>query len=416
MNNFWTVLGYTYMSKLKSKQFIISTIITLVLILALTNISKIIDYFESEEKVTVAVKDETEEFFALFKEQMSNINEDINIVQTTEQEEELSDKVTEGELEGYLIIQQDDQALIKGLYKSESIADSSIANELQTALHQVKTFVAANKLDLTNEQLLMLNSPVQFDREALQANAKSEEELSQTRGMVYVMLFVIYFLVILYANMIAMEVATEKSSRVMEILISSVSPITQMFAKIFAIALVSLTQLIVWIGVGYFSIKQNLETMSGGFFTFFGFQDTQLSTIIYGVVFCLLGYLLYATMAAFLGSLVTRIEDVQQMITPMIMFVVAGFMLAVFGLDNPEASFVTVTSYIPFFTPMLMFLRVGMLDLPLWEGFLGIGILIITIVLLAIFGAKVYKGGVLMYGQSGALKDIKKALQLTKNK
>jgi len=416
MNNFWTVLGYTYMSKLKSKQFIISTIITLVLILALTNISKIIDYFESEEKVTVAVKDETEEFFALFKEQMSNINEDIHIVQTTEQEEELSDKVTEGELEGYLIIQQDDQALIKGLYKSESIADSSIANELQTALHQVKTFVAANKLDLTNEQLLLLNSPVQFDREALQANAKSEEELSQTRGMVYVMLFVIYFLVILYANMIAMEVATEKSSRVMEILISSVSPITQMFAKILAIALVSLTQLIVWIGVGYFSIKQNLETMSGGFFTFFGFQDTQLSTIIYGVVFCLLGYLLYATMAAFLGSLVTRIEDVQQMITPMIMFVVAGFMLAVFGLDNPEASFVTVTSYIPFFTPMLMFLRVGMLDLPLWEGFLGIGILIITIVLLAIFGAKVYKGGVLMYGQSGALKDIKKALQLTKNK
>jgi ABC-2 type transport system permease protein len=416
MNNFWTVLGYTYMSKLKSKQFIISTIITLVLILALTNISKIIDYFESEEKVTVAVKDETEEFFALFKDQMSNINEDIHIVQTTEQEEELSDKVTEGELEGYLIIQQDDQALIKGLYKSESIADSSIANELQTALHQVKTFVAANKLDLTNEQLLLLNSPVQFDREALQANAKSEEELSQTRGMVYVMLFVIYFLVILYANMIAMEVATEKSSRVMEILISSVSPITQMFAKIFAIALVSLTQLIVWIGVGYFSIKQNLETMSGGFFTFFGFQDTQLSTIIYGVVFCLLGYLLYATMAAFLGSLVTRIEDVQQMITPMIMFVVAGFMLAVFGLDNPEASFVTVTSYIPFFTPMLMFLRVGMLDLPLWEGFLGIGILIITIVLLAIFGAKVYKGGVLMYGQSGALKDIKKALQLTKNK
>lgn len=416
MNNFWTVLGYTYMSKLKSKQFIISTIITLVLILALTNISKIIDYFESEEKVTVAVKDETEEFFALFKEQMSNINEDIHIVQTTEPEEKLSEKVTEGELEGYLIIQQDDQALIKGLYKSESIADSSIANELQTALHQVKTFVAANKLDLTNEQLLLLNSPVQFDREALQANAKSEEELSQTRGMVYVMLFVIYFLVILYANMIAMEVATEKSSRVMEILISSVSPITQMFAKIFAIALVSLTQLIVWIGVGYFSIKQNLETMSGGFFTFFGFQDTQLSTIIYGVVFCLLGYLLYATMAAFLGSLVTRIEDVQQMITPMIMFVVAGFMLAVFGLDNPEASFVTVTSYIPFFTPMLMFLRVGMLDLPLWEGFLGIGILIITIVLLAIFGAKVYKGGVLMYGQSGALKDIKKALQLTKNK
>jgi len=416
MNNFWTVLSHTYTSKLKSKQFIITTIITLVLILALTNISKIIDQFDSGEKEKIAVVDETNGLFAPFKEQMAIIDKEVEIVQTTETEEELTLKVNEGELEGYLILQQDENSLPKALYKSESIADSSIATGLQNALQQVKLFVAANELELTSEELLMLNSPAEFEREALQANAKSEEELSQARGIVYVMLFVIYFLVILYANMIAMEVATEKSSRVMEILISSVSPITQMFAKIFAIALLSLTQLLVWIGVGYYSIKQNLESMNGGFFTFFGFQDTPLSTMVYGVVFCLLGYLLYATMAAFLGSLVTRIEDVQQMITPMMMLVIAGFMLAVFGLENPEAAFVTVTSYIPFFTPMLMFLRVGMLDLPLWETFLGIGILIVSIALLAMFGAKVYKGGVLMYGQTSALKDIRKALQLTKNK
>ncbi len=147
----------------------------------------------------------------------------------------------------------------------------------------------------------------------------------------------------------------------------------------------------------------------------FGFDDIPLPTIIYAVIFFFLGYFLYATLAAFLGSLVSRIEDVQQMITPMTLLVVAGFMIAMFGLGTPDSPFITITSYIPFFTPMIMFLRVGMLTIPVWEAVLGISILVATIAILAIFGARVYRGGVLMYGKSNSFKDIKKALQLTKN-
>lgn len=136
---------------------------------------------------------------------------------------------------------------------------------------------------------------------------------------------------------------------------------------------------------------------------------------MYAFVFFLLGYFLYATLAAFLGSLVSRIEDVNQLITPMTYLLIIGFMIAMFGLVKPDATFITVTSYIPFFTPMLMFMRVGMLNLPIWEPILGIVILLVTIILFAIFGAKVYKGGVLLYGKSSSFKDIKKAMQLTKN-
>ena len=147
---------------------------------------------------------------------------------------------------------------------------------------------------------------------------------------------------------------------------------------------------------------------------FLGFNEVPVSTIIYAAIFFILGYFLYATLAALLGSLVSRIEDVQQMITPMTLLIVAGFMIAMFGLSAPDTTFVTITSYIPFFTPMLMFMRVGMLNLPVWEPILGILVLVATIMILAIFGAKVYKGGVLMYGKSNSYKDIKKALQLTK--
>ena len=275
--------------------------------------------------------------------------------------------------------------------------------------------LAASQLQLTPDQLASIYEPPVFERVALKDNAKTQEELSEARGLVYVLLFVIYFAVIMYANMIAMEVATEKSSRVMEILISSVSPIKQMFGKILGIGLLSLTQLVFLLGVGYYFVKRNLESMEGGFFEFLGFQNIPLSTIIYAVIFFILGYFLYATLAALLGSLVSRIEDVQQMITPMTFVVVAGFMIAMFGLNQPDTTFITITSYIPFFTPMLMFMRVGMLTLPTWEPILGILILIVSIVILAIFGARVYKGGVLMYGKSSSFKDIKKALQLTKN-
>jgi ABC-2 type transport system permease protein len=214
--------------------------------------------------------------------------------------------------------------------------------------------------------------------------------------------------------MIAMEVATEKSSRVMEILVSSVSPITQMFAKIIGIALLSLTQLAVILSVGYTSLKASVETNHNGIFSYLGFNDVPLTTFVYAFVFFILGYFLFATLAAFLGSLVSRIEDVQQMITPMTLVIVAAFLIAMFGLGDPETTIITVTSFIPFFAPMIMFLRVGMLNVPVWEVSVSIGILVVTITALAIFGARVYKGGVLMYGQSTSFKDIKKALQLTK--
>ena len=154
--------------------------------------------------------------------------------------------------------------------------------------------------------------------------------------------------------------------------------------------------------------------MPDGFSSFLGFDDLSVSVLVYAVVFAMLGYLLYATLAAFLGSLVSRVEDVQQMISPMIWLVVIGFMMAMFGLSTPDAGFVKVTSFIPPFTPMLMFLRVGMVEVPAWEIALSIGLLVAAIVAVALFGARVYRGGVLMYGQSSSFKSIKNALDLTK--
>lgn len=416
MNKFWIIFFHTFLTKLKTKSFIVTTVITLLIIVLLANITNIIDFFnKGEEEEKIAVIDETGVLFDPFQNQLKAIDKDIQLKKFTGDKTKADKQVQNGDFDGVLVLSNNQENLPAAVYRSLTISNTSLLSSLENGLQQMKTQMAATQMNLSQEQLTKLYEPVSLKKVALEKDAKTEEELSQARGLVYVLLFVIYFAVIMYANMIAMEVATEKSSRVMEILISSVPPIKQMFAKILGVGLLGLLQLALMLGVAYFSLKQNMDSMEGGFFDVYGFGDVPVATLVYAFVFFLLGYFLYATLAAFLGSLVSRIEDVNQLITPMTYLLIIGFMIAMFGLVKPDATFITVTSYIPFFTPMLMFMRVGMLNLPFWEPILGIVILLVTIILFAIFGAKVYRGGVLLYGKSSSFKDIKKAMQLTKN-
>lgn len=416
MNKFFIMLGHSYFSKLKAKSFIISTIIIAGALVLLTNFDQIISTFKGDEEEKVVVQDETGYLYSMLKAQVTVLNDDITLTASNDSQEEIEKKIEEEEIKGLLILTEGKDGLPSALYKSASLSDTTVTSDLQLAMQNIKSSLAANKLELTSEEMASLSGPVTFEKEALSEGAKSEEELSQARGVVYVLLFFIYFSVIAYANMTAMEVATEKSSRVMEILISSVSPVKQMFAKIIGIGLVGLTQLAVILAVGYFTLLSRKDELAGGFFESFGFESLSVTVILYAVVYFLLGYFLYATLAALLGSLVSRIEDVQQMIMPMTFLIMIGFFISMFGLGNPESSFVTITSYIPFFTPMVMFLRVGMLNLPVYEPIIGIVVLLGTIILLGVFGARVYRGGVLLYGKSNSYKDIKKAMDLTNNK
>jgi ABC-2 type transport system permease protein len=411
MNKFWIILWHTYVTKLKAKSFIITTIITSVLVFAVTNLNHIIEFFNKDEKKTVAVIDETGTLYKPLQMQLQKSGEkDIQLQPFNGSEDEAKKNVQRKKWDAFLTLAYDNKQLPKATYYANTIADSDTPNKLQQALQQLKTTLATTKIGLKPEQVTQLYEPVPFHKVALEKNAKTEEELNQARGLVYILLFAMYMFVLMYGGMIASEVATEKSSRVMEILISSASPVQQMFGKIIGVALLSLTQFVVLFAIGFSS----LESSGKELLQFLGFKHIPVSTFVYAIIFFLLGYFLYATLFAVLGSMVSRVEEMQPMITPVTLLVVAAFFIAMFGLNAPESSFITVTSFIPFFAPMIMFLRVGMLNVASWEIALSIALLIATIGLFAFFGAKIYRGGVLMYGKSTSLKDIKKAIQLTK--
>ncbi|ARK24189.1 hypothetical protein SporoP37_05475 [Sporosarcina sp. P37] len=418
MREFWIIFKQSFLTKAKTKSFFITTLIMVAGIFLFANLPSLIDkaseLFGNSEDDKVLVVDESGLLFDRLHNQLQQHEQGISLELTDESKEQLQQQVKDEKIAAFMELDLNAEQTIEATYTTASMVDQFLPSALQDALQNIQTEVKAEQLSLSGEQVSTLFAPIQFEKQNISDTAKSEDELNQARVLVYVLMFVIYFAVIIYSSMIATEVATEKSSRVMEILISSVSPVKHMFAKVLGIGSLGIVQILIYAAAGFLAYTSSSSGEQNELSAFFSLENLEVSTLIYAVIFFLLGYFLYATLAALLGSLVSRTEDVQQMIMPMSLLVVAAFIIAATGLGNPEMGYLKVTSFIPFFAPLVMFLRVGMLDLPLWEPILSIGIMIVTIFILGWFGAKVYRGGVLMYGPSRSLKDLKKAIQLGK--
>ncbi|MDN5708472.1 MAG: ABC transporter permease [Planococcus sp. (in: firmicutes)] len=416
MYSFWIIFKQAFKTKAMTKSFMITTLVVVASFFLLANLPSIIESLDGDDgsQQTLQVVDETGQYTEALQAQLDQQDSAIQLEASALSEEQLRADVEVGEMDAFLVIEGDDGRTAR--YVAESATESAQAAELENALQSLQTARVAEQLELEETELAQLFAPVEMEREALAESSKSQEELSQARGLVYILIMVIYIAVIYYPNMIAMEVANEKSSRVMEILISSVSPVKHMFAKIAGIGSLGILQMMIFALAGYLAIQSSGSDLTEGVFSVMGFSEVKFSTFFYAILFFLLGYFLYAVLAALLGSLVSRTEDVQQLMLPMMILIIIASFIAFSGISMPEAGYVTVASYIPFFAPLVMFLRVGLLDIPLWEPLLSIAIMLLTIGILGWFGARVYRGGVLMYGSSQSLKDIRRAIKLGNEK
>lgn len=281
MNKFLLVLGHTYWTKVKSKSFIISTIITVAIIFGLANIDTIIDLFDRDGSADeVLVIDKTGQFLEPLQQIIDPYKETIILTAFDQDESTGEELIRSEEYKALLIIEHNQVGLPEAIYKANDIAEQQLPQQFEQSMQQLKSAIVTESLGLTAEELAKIYEPISFEAIALSDTARSEEELIQARALVYVLLFVIYFAVLSYGSMIALEVATEKSSRVMEILISSAPPIAQMFAKIVGVALIGLTQLLAIFFVGLFSLQNSLSNdIDGSIIEYFGLNKV-LSIIL----------------------------------------------------------------------------------------------------------------------------------------
>ncbi|WP_312067945.1 ABC transporter permease [Exiguobacterium sp.] len=391
---FLTLYRFNLLQKLRAKSFLISTVLMVLFLVGFGNIERILDWFSGDDPKVALVSELSTDLRPALKK--AGVTSDITPKEYTVAEARKA--VDRGTFDVVAIVQDSyDVTLVSASPESE------LQTQVATVVKQVRDQAVITDAKIDPNVLASLAKPVPVKQELTSTGGKSEDELFAASALVYVLLFLMYFTIAIYGGMIVTEIANEKSSRVMELLISAASPIQHMLAKILSIATVSLVQLSILVGVGYYSAQNS------SLFNQLSLDSLSARTIIYLFVFFLLGYFLYATLLAALGSLVSRVEDAQQVTLPVILLIVAAFMISMFSLNAPTNQAVVVLSFVPFFTPMVMFLRVMLTDVSLWQVSISLILMLISISLALFVGTKFYRGGVLFYG-SNPLKQLRRIL------
>jgi ABC-2 type transport system permease protein len=238
-------------------------------------------------------------------------------------------------------------------------------------------------------------------------------DLMQTFWVGYAMLILLYISVQFYGQFVATSVVTEKSSKTMELLVTSVKPVHLMFGKVLGSGLAGLTQMVVFLVSAFlmFSLTLNQwEDFSPAVAAILSLS-LNLEIIVYALLFFVLAFFKFAFLFAAFASVTSRMEDVGKVIMmPLILFIASFFIAMFVGMSAPTSTFYIAASFIPFLSPMVMFMRICLTGVPVYQILIAVGINAAFIVLIGIMCAKIYRAGVLMYGKPMSLKEIAKQL------
>ena len=251
---------------------------------------------------------------------------------------------------------------------------------------------------------------------SVQIDCKTESlgvDQSQNYWYAYIMIMALYMVIMFYGQMVATNVATEKSSRAMELLITSAKPTAMMFGKVLSSCIAGFVQMAAVFGSAILSYNINRDKWADVPIVKSIF-DMPLSLFGFMLMFFVLGFLIYAFMYGAVGSTASKLEDINTSVLPITVLFVACFIAIMISLASGtvESTLMKVCSFIPFTSPMAMFTRIAMSAVPWYEIAASVGLLIFSAVAVGIISARIYKMGVLLYGNPPKLSALlKKAIK-----
>ena len=328
------------------------------------------------------------------------------------------------DIDGYLIFGDDVSNPM--YYRKTTSKDISLA-PFEEALSQYNFVNSAEEMGLTGEQLTQIqDTAVSINSINVSRNEAGEvvEQSAQDPvmfvriGIAYAVSIIVFIFIMNYVSIISQEIAVEKGSRIMEIILSSVSPTAHFLGKLIGILLVILTQVVIYIGL-YFLITFVLRQLNL-LDSFEGLNIGELlqgssNVVILGIVYAISGILIYTVLAGFLGSLVSKTEDVNKMITPIIFLALGGFYVGMFALNSTNNSLVRITSQIPLFTPFIMPFRVAAETVSSTEVVISIVVSVLFMAFVLWFSLLFYKSNVLIYSDKGMVNAFKRSFALWKS-
>ena len=226
----------------------------------------------------------------------------------------------------------------------------------------------------------------------------------------YIMIFALYMVILLYGQMVATNVASEKSTRAMEVLITSAKPTSMMFGKVIASCLAGLLQLVCVFGSAFVFYQLNREYWSNPIIA--SIFDMPLNLLLFMLLFFVLGFFIYAFMFGAVGSTASKLEDINTSVMPITMLFIAAFMVTMFSMSsgNVDNILMKICSFIPFTSPMAMFTRIAMSTVPWYEILLSVLILLGSVFGIGVLAAKIYRVGVLLYGTTPKIGNVIKSV------
>jgi ABC-2 type transport system permease protein len=321
----------------------------------------------------------------------------------------LRNRAISGDIDGYLWLSDDAVAARKVTYYGREAGGFMEKSWLRGQLDRAILLQGLAERGVSGTQADELLQPVKLETMHLEAG---KETKANDRGMffaIFAMVMLLYTAVIFYGVSVMRAVLEEKNSRVMEVLLSSATSTELMAGKLIGVGAVGLTQIVIWIAMaGVYALPALAANASTG--------EIHIAplTLAAFALFFLLGYLLFSSIYAAIGAVITSEQEGQQLQFIIILpLIVSVFMMGPV-MRAPDAPVAVWTSMVPFFSPVLMYLRIAVQPPPAWQIALSLALLVGTIAGILILCARIYRIGILMYGKRPTLPEIVKWLKYAK--
>lgn len=429
MKKLLAVVKREYIQRVRAKMFVVSTILIPLALSLFAIVPAIILNLDTGSQMRVAVVDQTGKMYPHFQqalvsdesdEEQENNNsseqrnmpwrgtadfvlEEVSSVnQSTEQiRANLDQRLRAKEIDGYVILPPDFLTSGGAEFFNRNPGDVISQRTLQSALNRAvreQRLIEARVDAKTREEL--------FELVKLQAvrigDTGHERDSGERFALVFAVGFVMYLAILMYGQVILGAVIEEKETRIAEILFSSVKPFTLMMGKLVGISLVALTQLAIWgLAFGIFALYGVAVLASSGLRN--GLPTIPFSHYIYFGLFFLLGYFLYATLYALVGSMVTTAQEGGQLAIPIVLILVVSFYVFLPVSRSPDSSFSFWVSMIPFSAPVAMLVRIVTQTPPFWQIALSLLIGFSTVLAIMWVASRIYRVGMLMYGKRASI-------------
>lgn len=430
------VLAREFSIRVKKKSFIVTTILTPLLFAGLMIIPSVVmmnDGGEEQQKILVV---DNSNLVAPTLES----DEDINYVISEDKDiETLKSNYKDLGVDVILNITALDSAnnVSMTAYSQKQInmdLSRTLSSAASSAIedYKLKTY----DIDNLEEILHDVRTRIKLDSYTLGEDGSEKKSVVEiSMALSYILTFLIYMFVLMFGNMVMRSVIDEKSSRIVEVVVSSVKPFDLMIGKILGVASVAVLQFLIWIvfttvlvfgfqyAVGTEMMMQEVNGVTEQVQVIGG--SAELGNIMSAIseidfvyilgnffIYFVLGYLLYAAMFAAVGSAVENEADTQQLSVPVTMPLIAGLFIMLHTFQHPDSALSVWASIIPFTSPMVMLARIPFEGgVPLWQLLLSIGLLLLTFIGIVYLSGKIYRVGILMYGKKAGFKDLWKWLK-----